>query len=72
MHIKCTFMCTQYLVGPPLAWITASICSICHSIEAINLCYCVGVMETQITLIAGKDDWQGIYNFYAIIFKIYK
>ncbi len=45
----CSFLCTQYLVGPPFAWITASMqCGL----EAISLWHCSGVMEAQDTLIA--------------------
>ncbi len=38
------FICTQYLVGPPFAWITASMR---RGMEAISLWHCSGVMEAQ-------------------------
>ncbi len=45
----CSFICTQYLVGPPFAWITASMqCGM----EAISLWHCSGVMEAQVAWIA--------------------
>ncbi len=43
-----SFLCTQYLVGPPFVWITASMQ---HVMEAISLWHCSGVMEAQVTLI---------------------
>ncbi len=45
----CSFLCTQYLVGPPFAWITASVW---RGMEAISLWHCSGVMEAQVALIA--------------------
>jgi len=45
----CSFLCTQYLVGPPFAWITASMR---RGMEAISLWHCSGVMEAQVALIA--------------------
>ncbi len=44
----CSFLCIQYLVGPPFAWITASIR---RGMEAISLWHCSGVMEAQVALI---------------------
>ncbi len=44
----CSFLCTQYLVGP-FELITASMR---HGIEAIRLWHCSGVMEVQVALIA--------------------
>ncbi len=44
----CSFLCTQYMVGPPFAWITASMR--CGT-EAISLWLCSGVMEAQAALI---------------------
>ncbi len=48
--LKSMFMySTQYLVGPPFAWITASMrCGV----EAISPWHCSGVMEAQVALIA--------------------
>ncbi len=45
----CSFLCTQYLVGPSFAWITASMRP---GMETISLWHCSGVMEAQVTLIA--------------------
>ncbi len=45
----CSFLCTQYLVGPPFAWITASMR---RGMKAIILWHCSGVMEAQVALIA--------------------
>ncbi len=45
----CSFLCTQHLVGPPFAWITASVR---RGMEAISLWHCSGVMNTQVALIA--------------------
>ncbi len=45
----CLFLCTQYLVGPRFAWITASMR---FDMEAIILWHCSGVMEAQVALIA--------------------
>ncbi len=42
-------MFNQYLVGPPFAWITASLR---RGMEAISLWHCSGVIEAQIALIA--------------------
>ncbi len=44
-----SFLCTQYLVGPALAWITASMR---RGMEAIILWHCSGVMKAQVALIA--------------------
>ncbi len=41
----CSFLCTQYLVGPPFAWITASMQ---RGIEAISPWHCSGVMKTRL------------------------
>ncbi len=41
----CSFLCTQYLVGPPFAWITASMR---RGLEAISLWHCSGVMKTRL------------------------
>ncbi len=45
----CSFLCNQYLVGPPFAWITASMR---RGMEEISLWHCSGVMEAQVALIA--------------------
>ncbi len=45
----CSFLCTQYLVGPPFAWITASMR---RGMEVISLWQCSGVIEAQVALIA--------------------
>ncbi len=45
----CSFLCIQYLVGPPFAWITASMR---RGMEVIGLWHCSGVMEDQVALIA--------------------
>ncbi len=45
----CSFLCTQYLVGPPFAWITASMR---RGMEVISLWHCSGVMEAPVALIA--------------------
>ncbi len=45
----CSFLCTQYLVGPPFAWITASMR---RCMKAISVWHCSGVMEAQVALIA--------------------
>ncbi len=45
----CSFLCTQYLVGAPFAWMTASMR---HVMESISLWHCSGVMEAQVALIA--------------------
>ena len=42
------YICTQYLVGAPFAWITASMQG---GMEAISLWHCWGVMEAQVVLI---------------------
>ena len=42
-------LCTKYLVLPPFAWITTSVQ---HSMEAISLWHCSGVMEAQVALTA--------------------
>ncbi len=45
----CSFLCTQYLVGPPFAWITAAMrCSM----ETISPWHCSGVMKHRFLLIA--------------------
>ncbi len=44
----CSFLCTQYLVGPPFALITASMR---RGTEAISLWHCSGVMKAQVALI---------------------
>ncbi len=44
----CSFLWTQYLVGPPFAWITASMR---RGMKAISLWHCLGVMEVQVALI---------------------
>ncbi len=49
MFISMHSICTQYLVGPPFAWITASMR---RGMEAISLWHCSGVMEAQVALIA--------------------
>ncbi len=41
----CSFLCTQYLVGPPFAWITASMR---RGMEAISLWHCSGVMKPRL------------------------
>ncbi len=38
----CLFLCTQYLVGPPFAWITASMR---RGMKTISLWHCSGVMK---------------------------
>ncbi len=45
----CSFLCTQYLVGAPFAWITASMR---RGMEVISPWHCSGVMEAQVALIA--------------------
>ncbi len=40
----CWFLCTQYLVGPPFAWITASMR---RGMESISLWHCSGVMKPR-------------------------
>ncbi len=45
----CSFLCTQYLVGLPFAWITASMR---RGMESISLWHCSSVMEAQVALIA--------------------
>ncbi len=45
----CSFLCTQYLVGPTLAWITASMR---RGMEVISLWHCSGLMKAQVYLIA--------------------
>ncbi len=47
MLIYC--ICTQYLVGPPLEWITASMR---RGMEVISLWHCSGVMEAKVALIS--------------------
>ncbi len=44
-----TFLCNQYLVGPPFAWITALMQ---RGMETISLWHCWGVMKAQVSLIA--------------------
>ncbi len=44
----CSFLSTQYLVGPPFAWITASMR---RGMEAISLWHCSCVIEAQVALI---------------------
>ncbi len=44
----CSFICIQYLVGPPFAWITASMR---RGMDAISLWHCSGGMEAQVALI---------------------
>ncbi len=44
-----SFLYTQYLVGPPFAWITASMW---RGMEVISLWHCSGVMKAQVALIA--------------------
>jgi len=44
----CSCQCTQYLVGPPFAWITASMQRV---MESISLWHCSGVMRAQVALI---------------------
>ncbi len=46
---NCSFLCTQYLVEPLFAWITASMR---RDMEVISLWHCSGVMESQVALIA--------------------
>ncbi len=45
----CSFLCTQYLVGPTFAWITASMR---RGMESISLWHCSGVIEAQVALVA--------------------
>lgn len=45
----CSFLCAQYSLGPPFAWIAASMC---RGIEPTSPWHCVGVTESQVTLIA--------------------
>ncbi len=45
----CSFLCTQYLVWPPFAWITASMQ---RGMEVISLWHCSGVTEAQVALTA--------------------
>ncbi len=40
----CSFLCTQYLVGPPFAWITASMR---RGMKTISLWHCSGVMKPR-------------------------
>ncbi len=42
-------LCTEYLVGPPFAWITASMR---RGMKTISLWHCSGVKEAQVALIA--------------------
>ncbi len=57
----CSYLCTQYLVGPALAWITASMR---RGMEAISLWHCSGVMEAQVAFIAAfrSGVGAGVYN----------
>ncbi len=59
----CSFLCTQYLVGSPFAWITASMR---HGMEAISLWHCSGVMEAQVALIAAFRSLGTIGNKVSI------
>ncbi len=43
----CSFLCTQYLVGPPFAWMTASMR---RGMETTSLWHWSGVMEAQVAL----------------------
>lgn len=49
----CSFLCTQYLVAPPFAWITASMR---RGMAAISLWCCSGVMEAQAAVIVFRSS----------------
>ncbi len=44
-----SFLCTQYLVGPPFAWINASMR---RGMKTISLWHCSGVTQAHVALIA--------------------
>jgi len=61
----CSFLSNQYLVGPPFAWITASMrCGM----EAISLWHCSGVMEAQVALIAVRSS--ALLGLVSLIFLL--
>ncbi len=43
--MSCSFLCTQYLVGAPFAWVTASMR---RGMESIGLWHCSGVMKPRL------------------------
>ncbi len=61
----CSFLCTQYLVGTPFAWITASLR---RGKEAISLWHCSGGMEAQVALIAAfrPSAWLGLVSLFLV------
>ncbi len=62
----CSFICTQYLVEPPFAWITASMR---RGMEAISLWHCSGVIETQVALIAAFRS-SALLSLVSLIFLL--
>ena len=62
----CSFLCTQYLVGPPFAWITASMR---RDMEAISLWHCWGEMEAQVALKAAFRSY-ALLGLVSLIFLL--
>ncbi len=62
----CSFLCTQYLVGPSFAWITASMRL---GMETVILWHCSGVMEVQVALIAAFRS-SALLGLVSIIFLL--
>ncbi len=60
------FYATQYLVGSPFAWITASMWQ-WHG--DISLCHCSGVMEAQVALIAAFRSF-ALLGLVSLIFLL--
>ncbi len=62
----CSFLCTQYLVGPPFAWITASMR---RGMKTMSLWHCSGVMEAQVALIAAFRS-SALLDLVSLIFLL--
>ncbi len=62
MFIYC--ICTQYLVGAPIAWITASIR---RGMEVISLWHCWGGMEAHVSLTVAFSS----STFFGLLFLIF-
>ncbi len=62
----CSFLCTQYLVGPPFAWITASMR---RGMETISRWHCSGVMEAQVALMAAFSS-SALLGLVSLIFLL--
>ncbi len=64
--LQFSFLCTQYLVGPPFAWITASMR---RGMKTISLWHCSGGMEAQVALIAAFRS-SALLSLVSLIFLL--